>query len=273
PEEFPLFAGSAVIDYLGAAGTVRAVEGLLAAVANHADESYMRLGRTFDLASINADQTPTFQAQMAWSAEEGYDHVIVEARTVGQENWTTLPELSGQTTSAIPLDCEQGFYIGLHPNLSKYLTPGDPCTTPGSAIPGEWHAFTGESGGWVPVAFDLSAYANQQVEIIISYVTDPVTGGAGVAIDDTRLTFNGGADVVDAEGFEGGLGAWLVLGPPEGSADNPRDWEVAEQLGDITAGVATEDSLLLGFGIEQLESPDARAELVGDALALLGGSG
>ena len=62
-----------------------------------------------------------------------------------------------------------------------------------------------------------------------------------------------------------------MLGPPEGSGANPRDWVVAEQLGDITAGVATEDTLLLGFGIEQLESPAARAELVADALELLGG--
>ena len=45
----------------------------------------------------------------------------------------------------------------------------------------------------------------------------------------------------------------------------------AHQLGDITAGVATEDTLLLGFGIEQIESAAARAELIADALTLLGG--
>ena len=33
------------------------------------------------------------------------------------------------------------------------------------------------SGGWQEVAFDLSAYAGQQVEIVVSYVTDPFTGG------------------------------------------------------------------------------------------------
>ena len=31
----------------------------------------------------------------------------------------------------------------------------------------------------MPVAFDLSAYAGQQVEIVVSYVTDPFTGGTG----------------------------------------------------------------------------------------------
>jgi len=167
----------------------------------------------------------------------------------------------------VPIDCEVGYYLGLHPNLEKYLTPGDPCTTPGSS--GLWNSFTGESNGWLAVRFDLSPYAGQQVEIVVSYVTDPVTGGDGAILDDTRLTTTTG--VTQAEGFEQGLGAWSVLGPPEGSFDNPSDWIRAEQLGEVTAGVATEDSLLLGFGIEQLEDPADRAELVGDALAILGG--
>jgi hypothetical protein len=266
PEQFPQFTASAVVDYVNVEGNIVAVEGQFAAVANHADESYMRLGRTFDLTGITAAQQPTLQAQLAWSAEAGYDHVIVEAHTVGQDDWTTLPDLNGGTTTAIPNECAAGFYIGLHPNLERYLAPGNPCSP---AFEGSWNAFTGESGGWVPVAFDLSAYEGQQVEIVVSYVTDPVTGGLGVIMDDVRLTTMGG--VVEAEGFEEDFGAWQVLGPPEGSGDNGRDWERAHALGDITAGVATEDTLLLGFGIEQLESPDARAELVADALEFVGG--
>ena len=39
-------------------GTLVAVEGEFAAVANHADESYMRLGRTFDLTGITAAEAP-----------------------------------------------------------------------------------------------------------------------------------------------------------------------------------------------------------------------
>ena len=62
-----------------------------------------------------------------------------------------------------------------------------------------------------------------------------------------------------------------MLGAPDGSFANVVDWERADRLGRITAGVATEDTLLLGFGIEQLESPQARAELIADALELLAG--
>ncbi len=126
---------------------------------------------------------------MAWSTEPGYDNVIVEAHVVGSEDWTTLPDANGGTTKDLPAECEAGFYIGLHPNLAAYLTLGDPCTP---TAPGAWNAFTGDSGGWQPVRFDLSAYAGQQVEIVISYVTDPVTGGTGVIVDDTRLTTTAG---------------------------------------------------------------------------------
>ena len=44
-----------------------------------------------------AAQVPTLQAQLNWSTETGYDHVIVEAHTVGQDNWTTLPDKNGRT--------------------------------------------------------------------------------------------------------------------------------------------------------------------------------
>ena len=62
------------------------------------------------------------------------------------------------------------------------------------------------------------AYAGQQVEVVVSYVTDSIVGGIGVIVDDTRLTI--GAVSTQAEGFENGLGAWTVLGAPEGSPGN-----------------------------------------------------
>jgi Immune inhibitor A peptidase M6 len=70
-----------------------------------------------------------------------------------------------------------------------------PCTNTGST--GRWNSFTGNSGGWDQVAFDLSAYAGKQVEVSIAYVSDPGTGGNGLFIDDTRLTTTSGQ--VDAE--------------------------------------------------------------------------
>ena len=41
---------------------------------------------------------------MSWSTEAGYDNVIVEAHTVGQDDWTTLPDANGGTSDALPAD-------------------------------------------------------------------------------------------------------------------------------------------------------------------------
>ena len=127
---------------------------------------------------------------------------------------------------------------------------------------------TGNSDGWQQVNFDLSAYAGQQVEVSISYVTDPSTGGIGVVVDDTALVVGGA--VTQHEGFETGLGAWSVPGPPAGSPDVGVDFVRSEAL--LSGAVTTEDSVLLGFGLEQVESTDERAAIVKAAMEhLLGG--
>ena len=270
PDEFPQFASAAAAEYLSPEGPFFAVEGDWAVGSLHADDSYMRLGRTYDLTGISEADEPKFEMQISYDTEEGYDHVIVEARPVGTEEWTTLPDLNEGTTDDMPAECEAGFLVEEHPNLAKYLTVDDPCTTPGSATPGLWNSFTASSGGWVPAAFDLSAYAGGQVEIIVSYVTDPFSGGTGVILDDTRLTTTAG--VVEAEGFESGLGAWSILGAPEGSPGNVVDFERTVGLGGITAAVTTPDSVTLGFGLEQLDSDETRAAIVGAALDHLAAS-
>lgn len=265
--QFPQFASGPVADYLGAQGPFIPIEGTTAAAAGHADDGYMRLARTFDLTAITGAQSPTFTAQFSIDTEQDYDHVIVEAHTVGQENWTTLPDLNGGTTSTPPAECEAGFLLAEHPNLTKYLTLGDPCTNTGTNG-GEWNSFTGSYGGWIPVAFDLSAYAGQQVEIIVSYVTDPFTGGIGVLVDDTALQVDGTPTLTD--GFEAGFVGWTVPGAPAGSPGNVVDFDLTVGLGGIHSVISTPDTLLFGFGLEQLENPTDRAAVVGAILNHLG---
>ncbi len=265
PDQFPQFASQAAADYISPTGPFFAIEGDFAVSAAHADDSYMRVSRTFDLSGIADTDVPTFEAQMSWDTEIGYDHVIVEAHTVGLDDWTTLPDLNSGTTTDVPFECEAGFLLDEHPNLLRYLTPGDPCTP---ATAGVWNSFTGSSGGWTPVAFDLTPYAGQQVELVISYVTDPFTGGAGVVIDDTRLITTGG--LIEAEGFETGLGAWAVLDAPDGSPGNVVNFERGPGIGGIIAAVSTADTVVLGFGLEQLEDPGIRAAVIATSLAGFG---
>ena len=95
-------------------------------------------------------------------------------------------------------------------------------------------------------------------------MTDPFTGENGLAVDDTRLVTNAGPQ--DEDGFEAGLGAWTLLGAPEGSPANADDFEASPGLGGITASVTTADTILLGFGLEQLATEEERAAVVAAAL-------
>lgn len=208
-------------------------------------------------------QAPALRAQLSFDTEADYDHVIVEAHTVGADDWTTLPEAGGRTTTDVPADCEQGFLLTEHPFLGHYLTQGDPCTNTGTT--GSWNALSGSSGGWQQMSFDLSAYAGKQVEVSISYVTDPATGGVGVFVDDTSIVVGGQA--TQAEGFEAGLGAWTLPGPPAGSPPGGGEFERAQSL--VSAAVATRDTVLFGFGIEQLATPAEQSAVLGRAVRTL----
>jgi hypothetical protein len=262
---FPQFKSSASAAYQGAAGgAFDPLAGGWYVGAAHTDDTWTRLARTVDLSSTTAAQAPSLNFGISYDTEAGYDNVIVEAHTVGSDNWTTLPEADHRTDSTVPDECEAGFLVAEHPFLEHYLTQSESgCTATGST--GSWNRLTGSSGGWQQVSFDLSAYAGEQVEVAISYVTDPSAGGAGVFVDDTRVTIAGAA--TQAEGFESALGAWTVPGAPAGSPTGMTGFKRAQSV--FSAGVTTDDTVLLGFGVEQLSTPAQRAEVLGKAMAHL----
>ncbi len=265
PAKFPQFASETVGAYTGgSAGPFEPIQGSWYVGAIHVDDSYMRLARTFDLTAVPASQTPTLKARLSFDVEEGYDHVIVEAHTPGQDDWTTLPELGGLSTTTVPAECEADFLLEEHPFLKHYLTPGDPCGATGSS--GAWNAMTGSSGGWKDVGFDLSAFAGKQVEVSITYVTDPGSGVTGVVVDDTRLEVGGAA--TQGEGFESGLGAWSLPPAPPGSSAGAGGFVRSQNL--FGPAIRTRDTVLLGFGVEQLASPSARAALLKKAFSSVG---
>ncbi|QGV81216.1 M14 family metallopeptidase [Streptomyces ficellus] len=264
PDTFPQFRSAAAGDYPGVRAPFEPYEGETFAAARHADNAWMRLTRTVDLAGTAAAERPTLTFRLSHDTEPGYDHVIVEARTVGQDDWTTLPDTGGRSSSAVPADCAEGYYLAGHPFLAHYLTLGeDGCTATGTT--GAWHAFTGTSGGWQPVSLDLSAYAGKRVELSVSYVSDPGTGETGAFVDGTELVVGGA--VRDTEGFETSLGTWSVPGPPAGSPGNAGDWARSPALFRSHAAVTTRDTVLLGFGLEHVTDPVQRGRLLGGALA------
>jgi hypothetical protein len=236
------------------------------AAAVHTDDAYKRLTRTIDLTGVSAADKPTLRSELLWDTEPGYDHAVVEIHTTGADDWTTLPEAGGATSTALPSECEAGFLVAEHPWLKHYLTfSTSGCTATGST--GSWNSFTGASNGWQQVNFDLSAYAGKSVEVSLSYITDPGTGGHGVLADDASLVVGGTA--TQTEGFETSLGAWSVTGPPPGSPAVLKDWTRTGALFQTYGAISTDRTVLLGFGLEQVTSATDRAALLKKALTAL----
>jgi hypothetical protein len=254
-DRFPQFTSSVSAIYEGGSpSNLETFEGDWFAAATHADNSYMRLMRTVDLTGVTDAQ---LEFALSFDIEEGFDNLIVEAHTVGADDWTTLPEAGGLSDTTPPAFCEDEFLLDLHPQLRRYLTADG--TTCAPVAEGAWNRITGTSDGWQQVRYDLSAYAGRQIEVSISYVTDPFVGGAGVFVDQARLVLDGTEG--EAEGFETDLGPWTTPGAPEGSPQNAAGFERAQSS--VGAAITTDDTVLLGFGIEQVPDPADRGALLG----------
>ncbi|KUO13454.1 M14 family metallopeptidase [Streptomyces sp. DSM 15324] len=263
---YPQFASAGAGQFSGTVNPYGPYAGSSMAAAVHTDDAYKRLTRTVDLSGVTAAKQPTLRTRLLWDTEPGYDNAIVEVHTVGADDWTTLPEKGGATGTAVPAECGAGFYVADHPWLRHYLTLGNNnCTATGTT--GSWNALTGTSNGWQQVSFDLSAYAGKKIEVSISYVTDPGSGGHGVLADDASLVVDGTA--IETEGFETSLGAWRAAGPPAGSPAVLKDWTRTGTLFQTYGAVTTDDTVLLGFGLEHLTSATDRKALIGKALASL----
>ncbi|MGW5057718.1 M14 family zinc carboxypeptidase [Streptomyces sp. NPDC004096] len=263
---YPQFASAGAGRFAGTVNPYGPYTGSYMAAAVHTDDGYKRLTRTLDLTRASAADRPTLRTRLLWDTEPGYDHAVVEIHTVGADDWTTLPEAGGATRDTVPTECEAGFLMAEHPWLKHYLTQAAAgCTATGTT--GTWHSFTGSSSGWQQVDFDLSAYAGKSVEVSLSYITDPGSGGHGVLADDASFVVGGTA--TETEGFETSLGAWSVAGPPPGSPAVLKDWARTGTLFSTYGAVTTDRTVLLGFGLEHVTSAADRAVLIKKSLAAL----
>ncbi|MEV6732121.1 M14 family zinc carboxypeptidase [Streptomyces sp. NPDC051364] len=264
--QFPQFKSAQAGQYAGVVNPYAPYSGAGMAAATHEDDEWKRLTRTVDLTKVTAADKPQLKMALNWNTEQGYDHAVLEAHTAGAEDWTTLPEAGGLSSTAVPSECEAGFFINGHPFLRHYLTLDSAgCAAQGTS--GSWNSFTGSSDGWKQVSFDLSAYAGKTVEVSLSYVSDGGAGGRGVFADEARVS-SGGADQA-VEGFETSLGAWTAQSAPAGSPAVAGDWSRSGELFKSYASVTTRNTVLLGFGLEHLPAAADRAVLVGKALRSL----
>jgi hypothetical protein len=265
-QTYPQFESWAPAKYVRPGGPFDPHTGTYYAYSQIADVSYKRLTRTIDL---TGQSNGNLSFWISRDTEPDWDFVFVEAHTVGQDDWTTLPDANGHTSQSTgPNDpdlasCPAG-WRELHPWLDHYQTfDGEGACTP-TGTTGQWHAASGRSAGWEQWSIDLSQYAGKQVEVSIAYASDWSVQGLGAFVDDTSVSTG------ETTSFEDGLGGWTVSGPPPGSGPNSNNWTRTTAAGfPEGAAVATPWSVYLGFGVEGIATPAARSAVVGRAMEYL----
>jgi hypothetical protein len=271
-DNFPQFESWPAAEYLsGLSGPFDPHTGQSFMWSDRADEAYKRLTRTITIPAGGA----TMSFWTSFNLEQDFDYMIIEAHTVGQDDWTTLPDLNGHTTSDLSndLSCTGGWSNPddpanvLHPFLTHYQT-FDPAT--GTCSPtgttGEWNAANGGSSGWQQFQVDLSAYAGSQVEISITSVSDwGFQQFPGVFVDDIVVSTGEGSTSFEDDGDP--MDGWTVPGAPQDAEGiegaNRNDWVRRGGLG-IKEGavIGTPDTVYMGFGFEGITGGATRNQIM-----------
>jgi murein tripeptide amidase MpaA len=262
PDEFPQFESWPSSRYDKPGGPFDPHTGEQYVYSQIADVSYKRLTREIEVPA-SGDQTLNFWT--SYDTEAAWDHLFVEARTAGGNDWTTLPatDQNGDpiTTNDTGDSCPEGWHE-LHPWLERYQ--GADCSGSNASTGGEWNAVSGNSGGWEEWEIDLSQWSGETVEISIAYASDWAIQNLGVFVDDVTLPDG------TTTSFETGLDGWEVTGPPEGSGPNANDWIRTTSSGfPVGASITTPNSILMGFGFEGISTEAERNAVMGRALGHL----
>ncbi len=213
------------------------------AISQQADNSYKRLLHTLTVPAGGA----TIGFTITRDTELDWDFVFAEIHTLGEEDWTTLPDTNGHTTQATGNSCV--LWPVIHPFISHYQSSDQAAGTCGpTGTTGEWWAASGASDGAEQWELDLGDYAGSTVELLISYVSDDVVQKNGAFVDDVVVSTGEGST-----SFETGLEGWIVPGAPAGSPGNDNDWlvgtvaDLPPSQGQIVDGSFARQPEIIGF--------------------------
>jgi len=127
-----------------------------------------------------------------YEIEEAWDYGYVEVYDRDTDEWYTLYANGTVNTVDFPQD---------NPNCPAEREP----TTYETA--GRWHAFTGDSGGWIPVTMDLSPFAGHTIDLYFTTWQDGAYTLQMMYVDDISITEIGFSDDVEA-----GADGWTSAG-------------------------------------------------------------
>ncbi|MFC3743688.1 M1 family metallopeptidase [Paractinoplanes deccanensis] len=165
------------------------------------DTFYRRLTRTVSVPAAGGELS--FWANLDTSDTS---YLFVEARTAGQDDWTTLPDREGYMRRWAGHLCD-----GTWPFLAHYVTRQADGSCGPTGTTGEWWADSSYNFGpddSVQLAFDLAEYAGKDIEISVTYAGQPPAEGEdetrrlGVFLDDltvpgTATSFEDDGDTLD----------------------------------------------------------------------------
>jgi Zinc carboxypeptidase len=275
---FPQFESWPAAEYLsGLSGPFDPHTGQSFMWSDRADTAYKRLlSPTINVPAGGA----TLSFWTSYNLEPNFDYLIVEAHTVGQDNWTTLPDQNGHTSNDLSADlsCTGGWSNPdaanvLHPFLTHYQTFQADGTCSNTGTTGEWHAANGSSSGWQQFQIQIPESLGPQVEISITSVSDwGFQQFPGVFIDDIVVSTSEGNTSFedDADPMDG----WTVPGAPQDPEGieglNANDWVRRGGLG-IKEGavVGTPDTVYMGHGFEGITDAATRNQIMGRAIGYL----
>lgn len=138
------------------------------------------ISRNFDIPDTGA----TLNFMTFYEIEEDWDYGYVEVYDNDTGLWTTLAGAGTITNLAHPQD---------NPNTPDEREPMT------YALNGTWNAFTGESGGWVPVTMDLTPFAGHNIDLYFSTWQDGAFTLQMMYIDDISIPEIGYFDDVEGD--------------------------------------------------------------------------
>ena len=190
------------------------------AISGGDDNGYKRLTRTIDVPASGG----RLDFQVTRNTEPSWDYFAVEARTAGRDDWTTLPDANGHSSTDTGRSCFS--WQAIHPQLGHYQSVGDQgCTASGTT--GAWNAATGASDGYEHWSVDLSAYAGKKVELSLSVISDETVSYPGAWVDDIVGPGGRGSTSFEADGDP--LDGWALAPSPAGSPTGVPTWTVASR--------------------------------------------
>ena len=141
--------------------------------------AWRSFNQTFDIPAGGA----TLDFMTIFDIEDNWDYGYVEVYDHDTDEWYTLNAIGTVDYVTFAQD---------NPNTPDGREPTD------YEAAGRWHAFTGNSGGWIPVSMDLSTFAGHTIDLYFTTWQDGAFTLQMMYVDDISISEIGFFDDVEA---------------------------------------------------------------------------